>query len=112
MSRIRHLLTHPVTLLEPVSDGEDDYGQPVLTVTEHDTKCHYRRIRTDDQAGVGVIVTEDVELYLDVADEVASNWGVRLNDAVYEVVGEVTPVWNPRTQVAEYRSVICRRSGT
>lgn len=112
MSRIVHLLTHPVTLLEPVAEDEDAYGQPTITVTEHETLCHYRRLTTNDGQGVGVIVSEDVQVYLDMADQVASNWGVRLNDAVYEIVGEVTPVWNPRTQQAEYRSVVCRRSAT
>jgi hypothetical protein len=112
MSRVARLLTRDVTLLEPTSDEVDDYGQPVVTVVEHPTKCHYRRIRTDDQAGVGVIVTEDIEVYLSTDDDVESTWGVRLGEATYEVVGEVTPVWNARTGTAEYRSVICRRSGT
>jgi len=111
MSRLGHLLTHPITLLEPTSDEQDDYGQPVVVVVEHPASCHYRRIRTDDGSGVGVIVTEDIEVYLDASVEVEPSWGVRLGDATYEVVGQVTPVWNPRTQVAEYRSVVCRRSG-
>ena len=112
MSRVARLLSRPAVLLEPVRDELDAYGQPVLTVIEHETLCHYRRVTTDDGSGVGTIVSEDLEVYLSPDVEVGSSWGVRIEGATYSIVGEVTPAWNARTGAPEYRSVICRRSGT
>lgn len=112
MSRVDRLLTRPVTLLEPVAASSDDYGQPVVAVTEHATLCHYRRVTSDDTAGVGTVVREDIEVFLAHDEPVESTWGVQLGDAVYEIVGEVNDAWNARLAQVEYRSVLCRRSST
>lgn len=112
MTRVAHLLTHPVTLLEPQQGETDAYGQPSVTVTSHDALCHYRRVTTDDSYSNGALVAEDIELFLDPTVPVDSSWGVELNGATYTIVGEVTAAWNARTASEEYRSVLCRRAST
>lgn len=111
MSRVDHLLNQSVVTVRRDPGPPDRYNQPTMIETRATIGAFVRQIRTDDESGVGVIVTETIEVYFPVTTTVDDLYAIEYDDEHYEVVGRPNRPWNPRLQVSEYVSVLARRVG-
>lgn len=103
------LMTKTVTLHEPVRATFDAYNQPIAQWADHQVRCYYRRLYSDDADGVGVVVTSTIQLYFPPGTNIDEDWEVTVDNERYVVVGDVFEQWNPRTSAVDHVLVQVRK---
>lgn len=103
------MLTKQVTMRSKVATGEDDYGQPIYTVIDHELPCYYRLSSTDDQDAVSREQI-DIKVYLPTDAPVEFATGFLINDEWFDIQGPAHLQWNARLGKNEYIMVSARRA--
>lgn len=109
---ISNLLTRPCTLLIRSSDGEDAYGNAIVTVEEVETVCAFQKQSSAADAedrSQSNLAESAWNLFLPAGTEINSGDGVTVDDLEYEVDGDPWPVRNEQTGVFSHVEAVCRR---
>lgn len=109
MGRVDHLLNQPVVTVRRDPGGLDRYNQPTMFETRATVSAHVVQVRTNDDSGIGVVVTDVIEVYFPAATTVDDLYALEVDGDHYEVTGRPNRPWNPRLQLHEYVSVLAKR---
>lgn len=103
------LFREPITLIV-VSEAVGADGRTTRTETPTETTGAFRQRAAIDANNAGVVVTDEIVVYLRPEDSVLVGDRVAIRGEVYEVVSTAFPQVNHRTGELHHREVRARRS--
>lgn len=104
------LLTKPMTIHRRTVGGPDAAGRPTATVTETDVLGGISHSRSADSFDGGLVIVDEVTVYLAPDASIAPGDVVEIDAARYEVVSEPFPAWNHRLGAVHHLEVKARRA--
>jgi hypothetical protein len=105
------LLTKPMTLHRRTVGATDAAGRPTATIEEVSLSGGLSHSRAADSFDGGLVIVDELSVYLPPDTEVAPGDVVEVDGGRYEVVSEPFAAWNHRRGDAHHLEVKVRRAG-
>jgi hypothetical protein len=104
------LLTKPMTIHRRTVGAPDGAGRPTATIAETEVLGGISHSRSADSFDGGLVIVDEVSVYLDPTTEIAPGDFVEIDGARYEVISEPFAAWNHRRGSAHHLEVKARRA--
>ena len=109
------LINRPCKILTRVITGEDDYGNDTHEDTVVDTVCELQSLaqrKSNEDEDHNQLSSTTWKLFLNTGETITARDAVVVDGERYELAGEVSDVWNPRTQLISHIEATVIRTST
>jgi hypothetical protein len=108
---IASLINRPATLVRRTDSGKtDEFGNPVMTVTETEVLCELQQQRRNEEGDQGELSETLWNLFLPAGAELDTGDAIVVDGDEYELVGAPWDARNPRTQQVSHVEATVRRT--